>query len=116
MAPTQKRQSRCMRRQYGPGSGSPSSPLCPSGLCLFPVICSPFAQRIAVRRSCRIEIMSEPDAGGVVIFARSGWRWKSDWSGSRRKCPVVTEAEIDDRTAENGDAVGDEDGQMRLLN
>ena len=37
-APAQKRQSWCMRLQYGPGSGSPMLLLLPSWLCLLPVI------------------------------------------------------------------------------
>jgi hypothetical protein len=84
-APTQNRQSRCMRRQYGPGSGSPLALLFPSGLCLFPVICPPFlcASSCGERTDCGVVWPANPEQSSIKTYAIANARFE----GSRATCP-----------------------------
>jgi hypothetical protein len=63
IAPTQKRQSRCILLQYGPGSGSLLSPLYPSKLCLLPVISSPLLQHIRYEAQALLPLI----ASGAMV-------------------------------------------------
>ncbi len=79
-APIQKRQSRCIRLQYGPGSGSPVLLLFPSGLCLFPVILSPYPMSI---RHCAAPCCKELDSR----------TWPDAWTSPAGNADAAKEAQ-----------------------